>query len=377
MTVLKRSLVMFAFFCAFALSAQSPSKKPIPSSKTLEKATEVIDTSNAVKDTVAPAKREEPPRTINVTNTESGGSTGGTTNTSSSSEPIEVTEKVGGDGVSDDSASRPALYVNFKTIFELIPSDDLSTVDYVEYKINDSDYIRYTGPIQLSREGSTTIAYRSVDRVGNKENPSMIFLVVDNTPPVCTLRPSESLYFQKGAGYASTKNSYTITAEDFSSGVRDIMYSVDNGERMKYSGPIKLESNGFHSINYYGVDNANNTGVEMSYAVNVDDVKPSIEIVESLPFVKVGDKLFARRGTKFKLVARDAESGIAKILYKKPGINEFTAYVEDLAFDSSGEQTIEAKAIDNVGNESEIKKITFYYDIQAPKTTIKATPANN
>jgi len=375
MTVLKRSLLLFAFFSAFALYSQSPSKKPIPSSKTLEKATEVIDTSNAIKDTVAPTKREEPPKTINVTNTESGGTTGG------SSTIPEVVEKVGADVINalDDvsAATKPALYVNFKTIFELIPSDDLSTVDYVEYKINDSEYIRYTGPIQLSREGSTTIAYRSVDRVGNRENPSMIFLVVDNTPPVCTLRPTENLYIEKGAGYASTKNSYSITAEDFSSGVRDIMYSVDNGERLKYTGSIKLEKGGFHSINYYGVDNANNTGVEISYAVNVDDVKPTIEIVESLPFVKVGDKLFARRGTKFKLVARDAESGVAKILYKKSGESEFTAYVEDLAFDTSGEQTIEAKAIDNVGNESDIKKVTFFYDIQAPKTTIKATPANN
>ena len=102
-----------------------------------------------------------------------------------------------------------------------------------------------------------------------------------------------------------------------------------------------------------------------------------MEIVESLPFVKVGERLFARRGTKFKLTARDAESGISKVLYKKDGDSEYTAYVEDIYFETSGEHTIEAKSIDNVGNESEVRKLTFYYDIQAPKTTIKATPAGN
>ena len=371
MTVLKRSIIMFAFFSAFALAAQQPSKKPIPSSKTLEKATEVIDTSNNIKDTIVPAKKEEPPRSINVGNTESGGTTEGSEGTPTSS---DIPEKPGSE---EPSASKPALYVNFKTIFELIPSDDLSTVDYIEYKINDSEYIRYTGPIQLSKEGSTTIAYRSVDRVGNKENPSLIFLVVDNSPPVCTLRPAENLYVEKGSGYASTKNSYAISAEDFSSGVRDVMYSVDNGEKLKYTGPVKLEKGGFHSISYFGVDNANNTGVEVSYAVNVDDVKPTVEIVESLPFVKVGERLFARRGTKFKLTARDAESGISKVLYKRDSDTEYTAYVEDIYFETSGEHTIEAKSIDNVGNESEVRKLTFYYDIQAPKTTIKATPAAN
>jgi hypothetical protein len=355
---------MFAFFSAFALTAQQSSKKPIPSSKTLEKATEVIDTSNNIKDTISPVKKEEP-KSINVTNTESGGSTGGDPAPVSAS---EIREKLG-----DQSAdsNKPSLFVNFKASFELLPEDEHSQIDYVEYKINDSDYMRYTGPIRLSKEGSTTIAYRSVDRAGNAESPSIIFMVVDNTPPVCTLKPAENLFVVKGVGYASAKNSYAISAEDTVSGVKEVLYSVDNGEKIKYQGPVKLETPGFHSITYYGTDTADNTGVEQSYAVSVDDVKPTIDIVESLPFVKIGERLFARKGTKFKLVARDAESGVAKILYRKKAEDEFTAYVEDLSFDTTGEYTIQAKAIDNVGNESDIKELKFVYDVQSPKTKIK------
>jgi kynurenine 3-monooxygenase len=51
--------------------------------------------------------------------------------------------------------------------------------------------------------------------------------------------------------------------------------------------------------------------------------------------------------------------------------DEFTAYVEDLSFDITGEYTIQAKAIDNVGNESDIKELKFVYDVQSPKTKIK------
>ena len=196
-------------------------------------------------------------------------------------------------------------------------------------------------------------------------------MVVDNTPPVCTLKPAENLFVVKGVGYASAKNSYAISAEDTVSGVKEVLYSVDNGEKIKYQGPVKLETSGFHSITYYGTDTADNTGVEQSYAVSVDDIKPTIDIVESLPFVKIGERLFARKGTKFKLVARDAESGVAKILYRKKTEDEFTAYVEDLSFDTTGEYVIQAKAIDNVGNESEIKELKFVYDVQSPKTKIK------
>lgn len=363
MTVLKRSIIMFAFFSAFALTAQQSSKKPIPSSNTLEKATEVIDTSNNIKDTISPVKKEEP-KSINVTNTESGGTTSG--------DPApETTSDIPNKGEQGSESNKPSLFVNFKASFELLSEDEHSQIDYVEYKINDSEYMRYTGPIRLAREGSTTIAYRSVDRAGNAESPSIIFMVVDNTPPVCVLKPVENLFMVKGVGYASAKNSYTITAEDTVSGVKEVLYSVDNGEKMKYQGPIKLETPGFHSITYFGTDTADNTGVEQSYAVNVDDVKPTIDIVESIPFVKIGERLFAKKGTKFKLVARDAESGVAKILYRKKTDEEFTAYVEDLHFDTTGEYTIEAKSIDNVGNESDLKSLTFVYDVQSPKTKIK------
>jgi hypothetical protein len=267
---------------------------------------------------------------------------------------------------------KPALIVSSKNTFELASSDDLSSLDYIEYKVNDGDYVRYTGPITLPKEGLTTITYRAVDKVGNREAAQVLNVTVDNTPPTATLKPVEPLYTTPTGVFASTKNTYAINAED-PSGIKKIMYRIDNDPPQEYKGqPIKIEKPGFHVINYSATDNAGNTSPEASYLVNVDTIKPVVEIAESQPFIKIGDKLFAKKDTTFKVTAKDGESGVNKILVKIDKTGDYVPYVEALSFTTAGEHTIEAKAIDNVGNESDIKAITVLYDIKPPTTTIKA-----
>jgi hypothetical protein len=390
MTALKRSILLLAFLSAFVLTAQSGNKKPIPSTKTVDKASEVIDSVITTKDTIQPVKREETVTTTTTTtttdengnvtssdrSTSSNTSTTGSTSTTTS-QPAKVAQATPPSQNQPQTDGKSALFVNFRTTFELMPTDDLSTVDYVEYKINDSEYVKYGGPITLSKEGATTIAYRAIDKVGNRENPTLLYLIVDNTAPTCNLKPNQQLYMDKSTGYTSPNNTFIISADDASAGVKEIVYSIDSAANKIYEGPIKIENPGFHSITYYAVDNAGNSSQPQTYLVSIDGTKPTVEITNSLPFVQVGDKSFARKGTLFKLTAKDNESGIAKILYKIDNQTEFSPYVEELVFDSPGEHKIEAKSVDNVGNESEVKTISFFYDVQAPKTNIKAIPTAN
>ncbi|MDX1959837.1 MAG: hypothetical protein SFU98_14800 [Leptospiraceae bacterium] len=428
MTVLKRSIFFLALVSAITIVAQG-TKKPIPASTAVDKASDVIDAVITTKDTVQPVKREEPPKTTTTTTTtsttsstpasstsstpasssttvkpaptttyttpattssSSTTSTTTTTSTSSTTSPASTAPATTSvpatttwtPGSTASSApiqanSKSAIYVSSKTTFELISQDDLSLVDFVEYKVNDSEYVKYTGPVSIGKEGPATITYRAVDKVGNKENAQVLNIIVDNTPPVASLKPVEPLYLEKANQYASTKNTYVINAEDSSSGVKEIFYTIDNEPKQKFAGqPIKLEKPGFHVINYYAVDNAGNVSPEQTFLVNVDGTKPTVDILESIPYVKVNEKTFARKDTTFKVAAKDAESGIAKILVKVDNSPEFVPYVEDLAFTTSGEHSIEAKAIDNVGNESDVKKVTFLYDVKAPQTSIKAVTGN-
>ena len=380
MTAFKKIFSLLAFLFVFALAAQTI-KKQIPENKTIAPASEAIDAT--IKDAKPNVTRESTPTTPTTTTTTP---TSTTTTTTSTSTPTSTTSTTtttitttsiatseSNTVTTVPSETKSALYVNFKSTFDLISQDDLSTVDFVEYRINDGEYIKYTGPISLSKEGPTTITYRAIDKVGNRENAQILNVIVDNTPPVASLKPLDPVYMDKGTIFASPKTRYGITAEDSSAGVKEIIYYIDNDPKQKYTGnPITINKSGFHVINYFAVDNAGNQSNEQSYVVNVDAGQPTVEIIESQPFIKVNDKTFARVGTTFKVTAKDGESGVAKVLVKVDDATEFVPYVEDLAFNTSGEHKISAKAIDNVGNESDVVTITFFYDIKPPQTSIKA-----
>jgi hypothetical protein len=380
MTAFKKIFSLLAFLFVFALAAQTI-KKQIPENKTIAPASEAIDAT--IKDAKPNVTRESTPTTPTTTTTTPTSTTTTTTSTStptSTTSTTTTTTTTTSIATSESntvttvpSETKSALYVNFKSTFDLISQDDLSTVDFVEYRINDGEYIKYTGPISLSKEGPTTITYRAIDKVGNRENAQILNVIVDNTPPVASLKPLDPVYMDKGTIFASPKTRYGITAEDSSAGVKEIIYYIDNDPKQKYTGnPITINKSGFHVINYFAVDNAGNQSNEQSYVVNVDAGKPTVEIIESQPFIKVNDKTFARVGTTFKVTAKDGESGVAKVLVKVDDATEFVPYVEDLAFNTSGEHKISAKAIDNVGNESDVVTITFFYDIKPPQTSIKA-----
>jgi len=381
MTAFKKIFSLLAFLFVFALAAQTI-KKQIPENKTIAPASEAIDAT--IKDAKPNVTRESTPTTPTTTTTTPTSTTTTTTSTSTptstTSTTTTTTTTTSSIATSESntvttvpSETKSALYVNFKSTFDLISQDDLSTVDFVEYRINDGEYIKYTGPISLSKEGLTTITYRAIDKVGNRENAQILNVIVDNTPPVASLKPLDPVYMDKGTIFASPKTRYGITAEDSSAGVKEIIYYIDNDPKEKYTGnPITIDKSGFHVINYFAVDNAGNQSNEQSYVVNVDAGKPTVEIIESQPFIKVNDKTFARVGTTFKVTAKDGESGVAKVLVKVDDATEFVPYVEDLAFNTSGEHKISAKAIDNVGNESDVVTITFFYDIKPPQTSIKA-----
>lgn len=351
-----------------ALVAQS-GIKPLPNDGKMDKAEKAIETIP----TTSVDKMKTESKTTTTTTTTTTSTVPAVTSTpvapAQPAQPPVTTTRA----IDPNLGNSPALYINSRTAFELVTGDDLSGVDYIEYKINDGEYSRYTVPISLSKEGPATITYKATDKVGNKELAKVINLIVDNTAPSVSVKASEPLFTNGNTQYSSPKNTYQILAEDKSSGVKQIVYSVDNEPKQDYKNePLKLEKPGFHVVNFYAIDNAGNVSQENSYIVNVDGIKPTVDIKESIPYIVINNKVYAKKETIFTVTAADGQSGIKQILVKTDGAPDFVPYVEALTFGTSGEHVIEAKAIDNVGNESDIKKVIFSNDIKAPSTVIKA-----
>jgi len=311
---------------------------------------------------------------------------------SASGEPVEPAEPVSRrlGATASSSRSTPSsstaasvegkdeIYINSNTFFELRATDDSSMVDYIEYRINNGELIKYTNPITLSKEGITQITYRAVDKAGNIEPFKLLTVIVDNTPPAVSLVSDEPFFSAEGSSYTFKNNTFSFRAHDELSGVERIEYAVNEGGFQVFSkdNPFRLEKEGTNLIRYTATDHAGNKSREASVAVIVDDKPPRVEIAPGTPLVEIDGKIYSRRGNAFTVRAIDRESGVRRVLVKMSGDSEFRPYVEPITVNSGGDFTIEAKAVDNVGNESEVVSISFMVDINPPQSVIKKLEQN-
>ena len=139
----------------------------------------------------------KPSKTATPTQRSTASGTSETTSSSTTSNAPANSQSIG---------SENELHINSLTSFELKASDDSSMVDYIEYKINNGEYIKYANPIVISQEGIAQLNYRSVDRAGNVEPSKLLTVVVDNTPPSVMIVPTEPFYATQGANYTSKNN---------------------------------------------------------------------------------------------------------------------------------------------------------------------------
>lgn len=347
-------ITLFTIALSYGVSAQM-NKKPVVKEGTMDKAVEAIDSAKSGLDSVRGSRES---------------SEADKTDGSGESADNKTDENKDAVVVNPTSST---LFVNSKAAFEISSTDDATKVDFIEYKINDSDYQKYNGPIYIPQEGVTSIAYRAVDRAGNREAAKVLILTVDNTPPVVEIKPIENIFVADETKIANAASTYTITALDKVSGVSKIFYAIDDSEKKEYDGqPIKLTKNGPVTIKATAIDTAGNESNEVTYVINVDNLPPVVKIIESMPLLNVDSKLYAKRGTTFSVKAQDPDSGISKVLVKIDGEPDFTSYADAIGFSTAGEHVIEAKAIDNVGNESAVVTFKVLVDVVPPSTIIKA-----
>ncbi|MDP9861198.1 MULTISPECIES: PDZ domain-containing protein [Streptosporangium] len=85
-------------------------------------------------------------------------------------------------GVPSGWTSRPVQVV-------LTASDSGAGVERTEYHLGDGSWRPYSGPVRVDREGESVLAFRSVDRAGNVEEPRSVTVRIDTTAPTLTATP--------------------------------------------------------------------------------------------------------------------------------------------------------------------------------------------
>ena len=282
-------------------------------------------------------------------------------------------------------------YATSQAKFELTATDNISNLDYIEFSIGDiSRYSVYGHPFSIDKEGPHKIVYRSVDRVGNKEEDNIFNVIIDNTGPTMNFALNKAPIVIDGKRYLAPGTKLEIRATDNYSGVKSVEYSANGSDWQPYKDGIVLDKAGAAQLKYRAIDNLGNKSENLSgfstatpgqgatpedlaviNSLYVENTPPVVMITPSQRWINVDGKKYSRRDNSYLVEAQDAESGVANIFVKVDGAAEWQIYSGKLVFQTEGPHSIEAKAADKVGNESQPVKVEFIVDDNPPKTTIR------
>ena len=265
-------------------------------------------------------------------------------------------------------------FATSKAKVRLLASDPISVVKKIEYRMDESiEYLPYTTPLSLDKEGGHQIRYRSLDLVGNVEFENVVTVVIDNTAPIVSTLLSRPFININNKNYLSSKESTKISfsAIDEFSGVKGIEYSINGNPYRAYSTPIALDTPENKTILIRAMDNLGNLSEPVKIDVNVDLNLPECMISLEDEVITSEDKQYTLKTNKFVLSATDADSGIASILFRFDDNETFQEYTQPIVLTTEGKHFIEAMSVDKVGNQSLVVRKQIIVDIEAPQSTLE------
>ncbi|MCK4665735.1 hypothetical protein KAU33_03250, partial [Candidatus Dependentiae bacterium] len=129
-----------------------------------------------------------------------------------------------------------ALYINDDTELILTGSDNLSGIDWIKYK-PDNTWLDYTIPIKLDGEdGSYTLSYYCKDIAGNESEIKTYDVKFDNTSPSSFIWIGDPQQTIEGNIYVEFETPFVLYAWDSGCGISNIQYRINSGDWQIYDG---------------------------------------------------------------------------------------------------------------------------------------------
>jgi len=175
--------------------------------------------------------------------------------------------------VEGDKGEREGMvFVSNKARIRIEAPDNHAGTAAIGYTIDAGEEQTYEEPFLLPQPGGThRVTYRAVDKVGNWSEPRTWSVYLDTTPP--------DTQYQISGYYAGSQRDIVLRKDvpvflvstDLEAGVKEIRYNIDGGETSVYKDFLKFETNGRHTLTYWGVDGANNGEGEKKLELRVDN----------------------------------------------------------------------------------------------------------
>ncbi|WP_166243980.1 OmpL47-type beta-barrel domain-containing protein [Paenibacillus turpanensis] len=251
--------------------------------------------------------------------------------------------------------------------------DAASGASRVEYSMSGAtteDWKTYTGPISITAEGNTTLSARTVDHAGNVSASADANYLIDKTlPSMPTI----------GAGTTDWTSAssvpFTITpGNDSGSGINRTEYSLSGastaGWTARLTGEVTVE--GVTTISARTIDHAGNSSLVRTAVISIDRTAPAQPMItpETTGTTSAAAVSVSIDG------GSDGGSGFKQIEYSLSGASTlgWTPYSAPISITSEGLTTVNARAVDLVGNVSSVSMAVVQIDRTAPAVPVIVTP---
>jgi len=267
-----------------------------------------------------------------------------------------------------------AVYYGKEVQGTITSTDGLSGIENIYHSIDKAAFSHANTEFSISTEGEHTVQYYAVDRVGNAEEPQSKIFHIDTTAPKTTLTKSGD---EKTPNIFPTSGDIKLTSEDASSGVKKIIYALDEGDKKVTSGKVIINNlkDGQHSLSYYAFDQVGNQEAASQYDFYLDKTPPLVRIDFEGARHKANGKTFIAGPTKVRIAATDNKAGVDQVFYSFDGKN-YEEYTKPFLLKKTQKRSwIKFYAIDKVNNKStaqtDMQVGNIYMDLTAPSLTYK------
>jgi|GEM_PF-4813204 len=236
----------------------------------------------------------------------------------------------------------------------LSATDASAGVAYIRYSIGGGPEQTYESTFTVSAEGTTAVSFYAVDRAGNVELTNTRYAIIDTTPP------GGQVTFAGGKPRIATS---TVSIE--ATLVDEVAtMSFDGGAG--FSAPATYSPStsfvapgeGTRTVAARYTDSVGNVGTFTSQLV-VDLTAPNVAIIgPPASGITSGN-------VTVSAVASDTYTGVSQVLVSIDGGAE-QPYAGATTFGSEGTHTYRARAVDGVGNSSEVTQTVFVIDRTSP-----------
>ena len=191
----------------------------------------------------------------------------------------------------------------------------------------------------------------------------------DDTPPATTATVDPAQPDGDNGWYTQPVDVALAAADEAGGSQLDfIQYRIDGGTWLTYTGPVTVDTEGAHQVQYRAIDRAGNLEAQKAVAVNLDSQAPEVEVAVSPELA--GDSGWYDRAARVMIDPFDGYgSGVAATEYAVNG-GAWQAYTGALDLGQDGTYAIAYRATDRAGNMSAAgQPVTVRVDRTAPVTS--------